>query len=364
MLLTLLMTMAAVTVSASVQCEQCPMCSHQWSLSCALGYAEPRAADRSAVKRCLQSMLEDGLVGQPEAMRAINRLLQMKLDNPERPTILHFAGDNGVGKTHSAFLISRSMSLRLASDNLGGWNRRGDLLLSIPTAFVGMPLEEARRAIVGQIVQHLTTYPAGIILIDDIQNLREEHFQLLSPLLGRGAPYFPEAPKVQLNRATVILTSDFGKAGRTHGLSDEDLKLLAEDALREAFDHIDLRAVSTIPFKPFTSTYAKALIRRHVESTPCRLSSVAVASITPEAVSWLFRDMQERDQITFENGRAISQRLSEVEVEGKLSVYFASESIPVDSRLAVHLDVQDGNGRGRLVLRVTSNDRLAPSVDL
>jgi ATP-dependent Clp protease ATP-binding subunit ClpA len=238
------------------------------------------------------------------------------------------------------------------------------MLLSVPTGFTGLEVSEVRRAVVTQIVEHLTAFPTGIILIDDIQTLREEHFKVLAPLLGRGPSRFVEAPEVPLNKATVILTSDFGKEGRTRGLNDQALRTIAEDTLREAFDHIDLRAVTTVPFKPFTVEYAKELIRHHVVTLPCRMNSVKAAAVSEEAISWLLRDMQEHDQITNENGRAISQRLSEAEVEAKLSEYFVEESVPADAELTVALDVADDHGRGRLVLRIQPPEGLAGFAEL
>ena len=94
------------------------------------------------------------------------------------------------------------------------------------------------------------------------------------------------------------------------------------------------------------------------------MNSVKAAAVSEEAISWLLRDMQEHDQITNENGRAISQRLSEAEVEAKLSEYFVEESVPADAELTVALDVADDHGRGRLVLRIQPPEGLAGFAEL
>lgn len=145
---------------------------------------------RAHAGRELEQLLAGNLFGQPHLTAPLLAALRRKLNVPSEPLVLHLAGDNGVGKTFTARLISLALSLRCAGDR--GVCDTGDSLLSISGAgFDGMTVAAARRVIVRRVLAHVRRYPHGIVLIDDFTAMDPALTPLLAPLFGRAA-YYPE----------------------------------------------------------------------------------------------------------------------------------------------------------------------------
>lgn len=153
----------------------------------------PFASDADVRKQALQDLRElltSRVVGQSHVTSTLEEVVRRKLAYPREPIVLHFAGDNGVGKTHTARLLSQALSLRCAADR--DVCEAGDNLLLISgTGFDGVSLAQARRRVVRQITRHMRDYPHGIVLIDDLTAMDPALVKALAPLFGRD-DYFPE----------------------------------------------------------------------------------------------------------------------------------------------------------------------------
>ncbi|CBZ24238.1 conserved hypothetical protein [Leishmania mexicana MHOM/GT/2001/U1103] len=159
----------------------------------------PFATDDAVRRQCMRDMQDLLLArvrGQPQVVIPLLDVLRRKLAYPREPVVVHLAGDNGVGKTHTARLVSQALSLRCASDR--DVCDAGDNLLTIAgTGFDGLSVAEARQRIIGQIIAHTDRYPHGVVLIDDLTAMDPSLVSALAPLFGRAA-HFPE----QLTRSS------------------------------------------------------------------------------------------------------------------------------------------------------------------
>jgi ATP-dependent Clp protease ATP-binding subunit ClpA len=360
----LLLTLASWARGA-VECAQCPICDRPWGFwkvthawVCRWGRAELPKSEVQTAKRCLKDMLQDSVVGQKDATERVLRLMVEKLDHPARRLVMHFAGDNGVGKSLVANTISLAVSLRQAggAGDEGQGHGNAMRVLSAP-GLAAMDVAASRTAIVAQVTQHLRRHPHGIILIDDAQALSPDHFKLLAPLLGSGDS-FPDAPDVRLDTCTVILISDFGKEGRTRALAPSEIEAAVHDDMSRAYEHADTKLMKTIVFLPLGGQDALAIVKRVVERTPCRDPRVLTATIDDDAALILVRELNERDYIRTRNARAVADRVFEV-VDGGLSLYFVD--VGQDTRVRLHVRLTSD---GEVSLRVSPEDALSPSVDL
>lgn len=78
----------------------------------------PFTRDKSIRKQTLshiRELLETQLVGQPHVIEPLVQLMRHKMFSPNDPLVIHLAGDNGVGKTFTARLISLALSLHCKS---------------------------------------------------------------------------------------------------------------------------------------------------------------------------------------------------------------------------------------------------------
>ncbi|CAG9569697.1 conserved hypothetical protein [Leishmania major strain Friedlin] len=159
----------------------------------------PFATDDAVRRQCMRDMQDLLLArvrGQPQVVMPLLDVLRRKLAYPREPVVVHLAGDNGVGKTHTARLVSQALSLRCAPDR--DVCDAGDNLLTIAgTGFDGLSVAEARQRIIGQIIAHTDCYPHGVVLIDDLTAMDPSLVSALAPLFGRAA-HFPE----QLTRSS------------------------------------------------------------------------------------------------------------------------------------------------------------------
>ncbi|KAG5510590.1 hypothetical protein JKF63_06887 [Porcisia hertigi] len=153
----------------------------------------PFATDDAVRRQCMrdvQDLLLARVRGQPQVVTPLLDVLRRKLAYPREPVVVHLAGDNGVGKTHTARLVSQALSLRCASDR--DVCDAGDNLLTVAgSGFDGLSVPEARHRIVRQIMDHMDRYPHGVVLIDDLTAMDPSLVTALAPLFGR-ASYFPE----------------------------------------------------------------------------------------------------------------------------------------------------------------------------
>lgn len=367
----------------------------------------PFATDDAVRGQCMRDvtdLLVSRVRGQPQVVKPLLEVLRRKLAYPREPVVIHLAGDNGVGKTHTARLVSQALSLRCAADR--DVCDAGDNLLTIAgTGFDGMTIPEARARIVGQIIAHMEHYPHGVVLIDDLTAMDPSLVTALAPLFGR-APYFAEqqgsfpsafqmtdrdtqnssrhrtgegtAQKTSLSllrswpwkaassgrsvtalptppplsQLLVFITTDFGRQGRTVGKSRSDIEAMVQQDFAALYGTLLPAYTRTFVFFPFTTHMAEEVVRSVVTDLPCALGEhlIATSRISDEAVVFLV----EQHRPTWagkENGHAL-RRMVEDELISQLIVYW--ELHAVQERLVVRFELDEA--KLQVVLRLPSRN--------
>lgn len=294
---------------AELFCPGLPLCEQRSGrlvdrLACRFGFSplkpDSREFQRYVVSR-LRTLVEASMRGQVMAP-AVVEMVAHKLRHPHEAMVLHFAGDNGVGKTRLAELIS-----------LAYGQRCGDALCTIGdttvvlsgTGYDGMSTAEFREAVVRLVALHAARHPHdGVVIVNELSSLEPSKVRVLLPLLGR-ASAFPEHPGVAVSTQLVILTTDFGREGRTRGKSLSEMRRFIDDEFRELYTAQAASYMRTLPFLPISLETAGDIVRVVVRDMGCAEHPPLRLTISDTAVLWLVE--RTKATLSVENGRAVAQ---------------------------------------------------------
>lgn len=324
-------------------CLEKPLCDGQVSfmgrVKCQL-FTYPVDVDRHDYKRDvmgrLARLLQKGLKGQPHVVEGVKGDIAVKLANPGRPLVLHFAGDNGVGKTTLAQLISLALAFRCRDMSC----LVGDTSLVLSgVSYDGYSVTDFRSDVVQKIVEHAKRYPRnGVVIVNDLNGLHPDLVRVLLPLFGR-ATTFPEASDAPLNYLTVIITTDFGRQGRTRGKSLSDMRRIVESDFKSLYSQLSSSMIQTYPFLPASLSTAREIVRATVDGYRCdSRHGIGKLDVDDEVVEW-FIDLV-KDDLPAENGRCVSKAV--VGVVGPAVLQHLSSRLPSLASLRVVLD-SDGS---------------------
>lgn len=278
------------------------------------------------------------VVGQKAALREIkNKIISHISRTANRPLILLFSGDNGVGKTMTANLISLALSLRCA-DSVCDY---GDstLVITAPESNT-----EARDSLARRVTEHARRYPRGIVIINEVLLLKPNVAQHLAPLFGRGS-HFHDYPDDPLNGLIVILTTDFGKdVGITQGKSLADVGQLARKAMSDQFGKVFATDVSPIAFAAISYGDAIRACKNHILNLPCRNHFVNKITVTDDAAEAMVEHLFKSGALVEDNVREVA-KLVESKVDGAVEGLRITQrsSIPQGVKVSVKISWIDNH---------------------
>ncbi|KAL7701445.1 hypothetical protein N2W54_004786 [Lotmaria passim] len=249
----------------------------------------------------LSHFVEESIKGQLMAP-AVLEFVRYKLHHPYEPMVLHFAGDNGVGKTRLAELVSLAYGQRCGDELCS----TGDSTLVLSgTGYDGLTTTEFRTLIVRLVTQHAQLHPRnGVVVLNELSSLEPEKVRVLLPLLGR-ARAFPERPDVPISTQLVIITTDFGREGRTRGKSLSEMRSFIDSEFKDLYSAQSASHVRTLPFLPISLDTAAAIVRVVVREIGCTATPPLRLGIADAAVLWLVE--RTKATLSVENGRAVAQ---------------------------------------------------------
>ncbi|KPA79351.1 hypothetical protein ABB37_05798 [Leptomonas pyrrhocoris] len=272
---------------------------------------------RAYVVTRLHGFVKESLKGQLMAP-AVVEMVEYKLHHPYEPMVLHFAGDNGVGKTRLAELISLAYGQRCGDELC----TVGDSTLVLSgTGYDGLSTAEFRKAVVELVTRHARRHPRdGVVVINELSSLEPGKVRVLLPLLGR-ASEFPEHFDVKISTQLVVLTTDFGREGRTRGKGLSEMRSFINSEFTDLYSAQFASHVRTLPFLPISLDTAGEIVRVVAKEIGCSATPPVRLAITDTAVLWLVE--KTKGSLAVENGRAVAQ-------ETKLHVGSLMERLQAD----------------------------------
>lgn len=262
----------------------------------------------------------DRLKGKASQVEQLRNLLSLKIQRPDAPLMIHIAGDNGVGKSLTASLVSLAMS-RFYKNSLCD---EGDGLIRIAgTSYDGLDIFAARSSIMTLLKKHVASHPYGIVVVDDINQMSPALVRAISSLFGKGGDDSNDAlTKDQVARLTIFITSDLGREGRTQGKMESEVHLIVEDELKHHYGQLDMAMFNTFVYMPLTSKAMEEIARDRLDDLNRTLPQVQKVTYDPLVPIFIAKltEARERAVVLHENGRALDKTF-EREVLGQISQY-------------------------------------------
>ena len=175
----------------------------------------PFLIDRLGQQTSIQHHLEGQIIGQPDAVAALSRVVirfTQSLQPNDRPLgVLLFLGPTGVGKTESAKALTRllfeddSHLVRLDMNEL-------------TTPYAAEQLVGTFDAPDGRLTAAVRRQPNCIILLDEIEKAHPDVFDYLLQVLGEGRLTDARGRVADFRSAIIIMTSNLGAREQTAGV--------------------------------------------------------------------------------------------------------------------------------------------------
>ena len=249
----------------------------------------------------LETMLENRVVGQPEALKAVSdavRRGRAGLQEESRPIgSFIFVGSTGVGKTELAKALAEFLfndEGALVRIDMSEYQERHTVsrLVGAPPGYVGY--EEG-----GQLTEAVRRRPYSVVLLDEIEKAHPEVFNILLQVLDDGRLTDNKGRTADFRNTIIIMTSNMGSdiihdrieaVGELVGapyekLKDEIFGLLKQNLRPEFLNRID----EIVMFRPLGREH----IRGIVEIQFARIQQIAGRNhhlsleLTDAAKDWL-----------------------------------------------------------------------------
>jgi len=225
----------------------CPSCY----VSCELA---PDATDQFLSKSTKASP-EKELVGQERAAVLIADALRAA--DGRKPLTFHFCGENGVGKSQTALLLTQAyFKNKDARTKMG----KGTLWISgkkYQLVKTEVDIKQAHDEIHEQIFEHLAKCPQGIVIMDEVEMIRKEIVRALGIFIDDTMMVVSSLKnphlKVSTQEAVFILISDFGSEEIKTGSEswDQVLEKVAQETKKIIHDNRMVQRIQhVIPFLP------------------------------------------------------------------------------------------------------------------
>ena len=294
----------------------------------------------------IKELLEQELVGQPHAVKVLAdaiHLIKAKLTDRNKPLASFlFIGPTGVGKTHAAKLLSKSL--------LGNDRQliRFDMNEYIDAGAVHRLIGDFNNP-EGQLTGKVRYQPFGVVLLDEIEKAHAKIHDLLLQMLDDARLTDSLGRTVDFSNTVIIMTSNLGAREAANQLGfrskSRDDSAVYRKAVENFFRPELVNRIEQITiFSPLNFEQIQKIAQLQIKELLKRdgfVRRTTIVNVSEEALSWVAkRGFDERM-----GGRALKRQ-----IEKDLTLLSAKQLIKTTSETPVILDI------------VFENDRLTPFI--
>jgi ATP-dependent Clp protease ATP-binding subunit ClpC len=185
----------------------------------------------------MEEHLHERIVGQDEAVAAVARAIRRAkagIKDPKRPVgSFLFLGPSGVGKTELAKALAEFLfgdESALITFDMSEYGTEGDATKLIGTGPQWIGHDEG-----GQLTGAVKNRPYCVLLFDEVEKAHPFIFDLFLQLLDEGRLTDGSGIRVDFANTVVIMTSNLGTTVLTGAESYEEMRLVADRALKAFF---------------------------------------------------------------------------------------------------------------------------------
>ncbi|MCY7315841.1 MAG: type VI secretion system ATPase TssH [Rubrivivax sp.] len=204
--------------------------------------------DEIATVMNLKPVLEERVIGQPQALHAVAqrvRTARANLEDPNKPKgVFLFVGPSGVGKTETALALAEALyggERKLITINMSEYQEAHSVsgLKGSPPGYVGYGEG-------GVLTEAVRRNPYSVVLLDEVEKAHPDVLELFFQVFDKGVMDDAEGREIDFRNTLIILTSNIGSAQIMQACLNKPAdEVPTADALAEA-----LRPVLYKQFKP------------------------------------------------------------------------------------------------------------------
>jgi DNA polymerase III delta prime subunit len=193
----------------------------------------------------LRDVLSSRIFGQDHVIDKLVNTLQSRDGN--KPSVFHFAGDNGVGKTLTTKTIAEAL---FSVKDFSTGTYKG--MLYLRGNHYCDKYKDNKQVILDEILDQLYICPDSLIIFDEAELPSIETMQVFEELFDENESILYKGKEIIKSRAIFILISDFGIEGVTEGMSIEEIEsLIHKDTINTWKHSKQVNTVNNIiPFLP------------------------------------------------------------------------------------------------------------------
>jgi len=228
----------------------------------------------------LEKHLEERVVGQPLAVRAVSEAIRRSragLSDPGRPMgVFLFIGPTGVGKTELVKALAEQLFDKedaICRLDMSEYMEKHSVsrLVGSPPGYVGY--EEG-----GQLTEALRRRPYSVVLFDELEKAHHDVFNILLQIFDEGRITDSKGRKVNCKNALFIMTSNLGsdlllkKISQRKEVDKEELLATVDPILKSTFRPEFLNRLDEIlPFLPLKEEDMEKIVSIQLKKVADRL---------------------------------------------------------------------------------------------
>ena len=236
--------------------------------------------DEAAAVFKLQSVLDERVIGQSQALAAVAERIQIsraRLADPNKPVgVFLLVGPSGVGKTETALALAEAMyggEQNLITINMSEFQEPHTVstLKGSPPGYVGYGEG-------GVLTEAVRRKPYSVVLLDEVEKAHPDVHEIFYQVFDKGWMEDGEGRHIDFRNTTILLTSNVGAELIASLCEDpalvpevEALREALQPALRQVFPAAFLGRLSVVPYLPLGEQALGNIVSLHLDRVVDRM---------------------------------------------------------------------------------------------